>query len=156
MRPLLRSLAGLTLVLTLLGACSVETGSTRSGPAAAAGGTHDGWFDGSFDDALAQARASSKPVFIDFFTTWCPPCKKLDKVTFPDPAVKAELARMVALSIDAESPAGRPLAQRYKVTAYPTLVVLDPVGREVGRIVGFKEPAVLVGLIQDIRDRAKL
>jgi len=156
MRFLPISIVCLALVLAPSLACSVEPGSSRNGSATASGDAHEGWFDGGFDDALQQARASSKLVFIDFFTTWCPPCKKLNRETFPDPAVKAELAKMVALKIDAESPVGQPLAQRYKVTGYPTLLVLDPQGREVGRIVGFKEPAVLVGLIQDIRDRTNL
>src|SRR5688572_13636941 len=152
MRFLPASFACCVLAVASLGACTVDTGS----PAKSSGAAHAGWFDGSLDDALKQARASSKLVFVDVFTTWCGPCKRLEQVTFPDPAVKAELGQLVALRIDAESPAGRPVAQRLDVKGYPTMVVLDPSGREVGRIVGFKEPAVFLGLLQDIRDRAKL
>ena len=41
---------------------------------------------GPFEDlpfaaALKQAQAENKIVFIDFFTTWCGPCKKLDATT---------------------------------------------------------------------------
>ena len=32
----------------------------------------------AFDAALNKAKTESKVVFIDFFTTWCGPCKKLD------------------------------------------------------------------------------
>jgi len=153
MRRLPCSLACLALLLALPGACSVETGSSRSAGAASASKDHAGWFEGSFDDGLEQARASSKLAFVDLWTSWCGPCKRLEQVTFPDPAVQAELAKFVALSIDAESPAGEPLMARYKIAGYPTMLVVAPDGREVGRIVGFKEPAVLVRLLEEIRTR---
>lgn len=155
MRHLPRSIACLALLLAPSLACSVEPGSSHTSSATSSGSGHVGWFDGGFDDGLQQARASSKLVFIDFFTTWCPPCKKLDKETFPDPAVKAELSKMVALKIDAESPAGRAPAERYRVTGYPTMLVVDGDGREIGRIVGFKPPAELAQKLEEIRGRVK-
>jgi thiol:disulfide interchange protein len=116
---------------------------------------HEGWFEGSFEEGLAQARATSKLLFVDFNTTWCPPCRKLEKETFPDPAVKAELGKMVAMSIDAESPAGIEPAKRYRVAGYPTMLVVDGDGKEIGRIVGFREPEELSRKLEEIRGRVK-
>src|SRR5688572_18481869 len=106
MRLLPRSIACLARVLAPSLACSVETSTSHSGSAKSAESAHGGWFEGSFDDGLKQAKATSKLLFVDFNTTWCPPCRKLEKETFPDPDVKAELGKMVAMSVDAESPAG--------------------------------------------------
>jgi thioredoxin 1 len=111
------------------------------------------WFDGTFEEALAQARATEKLVFIDFWTTWCGWCKVLDKKTFSQPAVQAELARMVSLSIDAESPTGAPLKAKYHVSGYPALLVLDGNGKEVGRIAGFLEPEPFLKKLAEIRAR---
>ncbi len=91
--------------------------------------------------ALAAATAEDKLVLIDFFTTWCAPCKLLDQNTWTDAKV-GELvnAKAVALKLDAEKE-GRVAAKRYAIAAYPTLLVLKPDGTEVDRIIGYREPA---------------
>lgn len=94
----------------------------------------------SFDDALAAAKKDNKVVMVDFFTTWCPPCKKLDQVTWQDPRVIAWLGeKSVALKIDAEKETA--LAARFGVNAYPTMVFVEPDGREIGRVMGYLPPA---------------
>src|SRR4030042_1326805 len=37
----------------------------------------------TFEEAQIKANAETKVVLIDFYTTWCVPCKHLDKVTWP-------------------------------------------------------------------------
>jgi thiol:disulfide interchange protein len=99
------------------------------------------WRKISFDEALEEARAQKKLVFIDFWTSWCGWCKELDKRTFSDPEVSAAMNdRYVSLSIDAESKTGRPLAQRYGVRGYPHLVVVHPDGKVKRHISGFHPP----------------
>ena len=95
----------------------------------------------SFSEATALAAKEEKLVFIDFYTTWCEPCKRLDAVTFSDAAVgKLVGDKAVALKLDAEK-GGLEVAKRYKVSAYPTLLMVKADGTEVDRIVGFREPA---------------
>lgn len=95
----------------------------------------------SFEAATQAAAKEGKLVFIDFYTTWCEPCKRLDALTWTDAAVgKLVGDKAVALKLDAEKE-GRDLAKRYKIEAYPTLLLLKADGTEVDRIVGFSEPA---------------
>jgi thiol-disulfide isomerase/thioredoxin len=92
----------------------------------------------AFDAAVQAATAEGKLVFIDFYTTWCEPCKRLDAATWSDPAVAKLLGeKTVPLKIDAEKE--QDLAKRYKIEAYPTLLLLKPDGTEVDRLVGFRE-----------------
>jgi thiol-disulfide isomerase/thioredoxin len=98
----------------------------------------------SFDAACVTAKTGEKVVVIDFFTTWCEPCKRLDKETWTDARVGKLLnEKAVALKLDAEKE-GKGLAQRYKINAYPTVLVLKSDGTELDRLVGFREPAIFI------------
>jgi thioredoxin-related protein len=96
--------------------------------------------DLTFDAALTAAKRDNKVVMIDFFTTWCVPCKKLDKTTWKDSDVQKWIGeKTVALKMDAEKEVD--LAKRYSVGSYPTILFLKSDGKEMGRIEEYKNPA---------------
>ncbi|MCA9707467.1 MAG: thioredoxin family protein [Myxococcales bacterium] len=96
------------------------------------------WFHGTLEQALAQAKAEGKLVFMDVGAYWCPPCRRLDEEVFVRPEIGEHLRRgYVALHVDAEKGEGPELAERYRIQAFPTMVVLEPAGVEKGRIVDF-------------------
>ena len=90
----------------------------------------------SFDEALKAAKQENKLVFIDFYTDWCGPCKKMAKEVFPQKMVGNFMnEKFVNLKFNAEKE-GKELAARYKVSAYPTFVILDTEGKVVGELKG--------------------
>jgi TonB family protein len=98
----------------------------------------------SFDEALNIAGQEHKIVFVDFFTTWCGPCKMLDKDTWQNPSVIALLReKTVALKVDAEKNAA--LASRYGVNAYPTLALIRPDGTLIDSLVGYRDAPTFTG-----------
>ncbi|MBO0930393.1 thioredoxin family protein [Fibrella aquatilis] len=79
-----------------------------------------------FDKVVATAREQHKPIFLDFYTTWCAPCKQMDKLVFSRPDVQQVVTQQfVSARIDAGSSFGLLLKQNFNVEAYPTLLYLD-------------------------------
>lgn len=95
------------------------------------------WAQGPFPEILKKAQTEKKQIFIDFYAVWCSPCKQLEKTTYKDEAVVEFLNSIVAVKYDAEKGEGKALAERFKVKAYPTLILLEPSGTEIDRHLGY-------------------
>jgi thiol:disulfide interchange protein DsbD len=95
---------------------------------------------------LKEARKQQKPVIIDFYATWCSPCRELDEITFHHPElVKKAAKEFVMVKIDLTQkgdPQNTRLLQQYKVKGVPTVVFLDAQGREITglRLVDYLPP----------------
>ena len=62
------------------------------------------WY--SFEEAVALSKKEKKQIFIDVYTTWCGPCKMMDKFTFNDPEVAKVLnENFYPVKLDAEQKA---------------------------------------------------
>jgi len=127
------------LLLITLGVLS-NLSNAENAPAPEAASTSPFKPDLSFKAALKQAEAEHKIVLVDFFTTWCGPCKLLDKNTWHDSAVLALLGeKTIPLKIDAEKE--NALAKQYGVNSYPTIALIRPDGTLLDSLVGYREPA---------------
>lgn len=127
------------LALAALSPSALET-SPAAPPKAAESHGKIPWFQGTFGEALARAASEKKLVFVDFWTTWCGWCKKLDADTYPNAAVGKAMAAFVNVRVDAEAGEGVELAQRYAAHGFPTLVVVGGDEQEIDRIVGYLPP----------------
>jgi thiol-disulfide isomerase/thioredoxin len=149
MRPLPLGLALATSLVVCPSAARADDEAPKAGLPEAHGAFEPGM--PAFADVLAKAKAASKPVFLDVYTTWCGPCKMLDRDVFPKPEVVEALAAFVCARYDAEKDEGVEVARRYGVDAYPTLLVLDADGAEVDRILGFRPVKGFLAEVERIR-----
>jgi thioredoxin-like negative regulator of GroEL len=116
-----------TLAMTLL----------LSGPVASAGIK----WERSFEEALRKAKATRKPILVDFWADWCGWCHRLDKTTYVDPVVVRKAEEFVAVRINTEGNRREAeIATRYDVQSLPTILFLSPEGRQVHRLNGFQGP----------------
>jgi thioredoxin 1 len=93
-----------------------------------------------FDRVVLQGEA---PVLVDFYATWCGPCRALAPTLDQLAGELAGKAHVVKLDVD-QAPE---LAQRYGVSSIPCLVVFKG-GREVERFVGLAPKSRLAGALQ--------
>jgi|ERR1043165_8053406 thiol-disulfide isomerase/thioredoxin len=103
--------------------------------------------DKKFQEILDMAKAQDKLVFIDCYTSWCGPCKRLSSMVFPDSSVGAYFNEtFINTKFDMEKDEGPTIAGKYQIRAYPTLLWLDGDGNVKHKIVGGLDVA---GLIQN-------
>ena len=113
-------------------------------------------FETSFDKAIQRAKKEHKIIFMDSYTTWCRPCKKLDKEVFSNEKVAAFFnEQFVNLKMDMEKGEGPALAERYHIFVYPTLLFFDMNGKEVHRETGFFSPESFLGVGKEALDPAR-
>ena len=96
----------------------------------------------TFAEAVVVAKVSGKKIFLDCYTSWCGPCKMVARDIFPKKIAGDYFNNeFINLKIDMEKGEGPELAKRLGVKAYPTFVMFDSQGQEIGRFVGSKTTA---------------
>jgi thiol-disulfide isomerase/thioredoxin len=99
--------------------------------------------------AQKQARASGRPVLVDFWAEWCHWCHELDRTTYADPDVVALAAGFVAVKVNAEGSLGEvELARRYEVATLPTIAFLSARGRLLVRRTAFEDAATFAATLR--------
>jgi len=98
--------------------------------------------------AFEKANEQHRMVFVDYFATWCGPCRQMDATVFRDTDVKRRLSDFVLLRVDVDKNA---IARKQRVSALPSYVLYDPGQRERFRITGARPAAVFLGAIEEIR-----
>lgn len=85
-----------------------------------------------FEQQLALAKQSGRPVLIDFSAEWCVSCQVIDKAVFGDPKAQQVLSGMWLLRVDVtdNSPDQQALMHTYQVMGPPTVMLLDNTGKE--------------------------
>jgi len=92
--------------------------------------------------ALAQATKQGKLLMVDFTATWCQPCKRMEKDTWGDPAVRTWLAEhAITLQVDVDEQ--KDLAAQFEVQAMPTVVVMRD-GVVFDRVIGYQDAPSLL------------
>lgn len=91
-------------------------------------------------EVLQMGRQSGKLIFVDCYTSWCVPCKKMVTTTFVLKSVGDYMnANFVSTKIDMEKGEGPQLAKQWDINAYPTFLILDADGKIVCRLTGYSQ-----------------
>jgi thioredoxin 1 len=85
--------------------------------------------DGTFQDDVLK---SSEPVLVDFWASWCQPCRMVAPVVEEIATENAGKIKVLKLDVDEN----QNTAMQYNVSSIPTLILFKE-GQPVERIVGF-------------------
>ena len=109
------------------------------------------------EEILKEAQRQRIPVIIDFYATWCTPCRELEEVTFHDASVvKQAESDFVMVKVDVTkggNPLHERLLQQYGVKGVPTIVFLDTDGKERRdlRLVDYLPPDQFLGRMAELK-----
>lgn len=98
-----------------------------------------------YDYALELAGQRKQHLLIDFETTWCGPCKLMDQWVYTADLVLQAASQTVCVKIDGDQ--SRKLVEKFGVSAYPTLILIDPEGNEVRRATGYQSVEKMIALL---------
>ena len=106
----------------------------------------------SLEEAKKEAKSTGKIIFIDAYTDWCGPCKKMAATTFTDEKVGEVFnSKFINIKIEMEkSEDGPAVARAYGVRAYPTLLFIDGSGMLKKQVVGLQTPEQLIAVAKSI------
>jgi len=101
-----------------------------------------------WNQALEKAKAENKLVFVDAYTDWCLPCKKMDKQVFSQKIVGEFFEKnFISVKVNTEKEGkGRALQEKYEILFYPTYLFLEGDGSQVHRMAGYQSAPKLIDL----------
>lgn len=105
------------------------------------------FFEGTFEEAKNEAAVKNKLIFMDAYTVWCGPCKRMAKDVFPQKEVGDFFNRnFINIKVDMEKGEGKDIAKNYTIYSYPTLLFIDKDGNVVNQAKGMRNAAGLIDL----------
>jgi YHS domain-containing protein/thiol-disulfide isomerase/thioredoxin len=94
------------------------------------------WHD-DFNQAIELARQRDCVLLVHFYTTWCPPCKRMEREVLGTPELNRLLeSGAVAVKVDGER--HPELKDRFSIEAFPSDVILTPQGRVLSSTQGYQ------------------
>lgn len=106
--------------------------------------------DIAYNKALAKAKKENRLVFIDCYTQWCGPCKRMASNVFPLKEVGDYMnGHFVNLKVDMEKGEGVALRKQFRVESFPTFLIIHPDGTLYHKFNGAVGPKTFIAKLEE-------
>lgn len=137
----------LTVIISLLVSINIFSNSLDSGIIF----SEDSWVK-----IKETAKNENKLIFVDAYTTWCGPCKRMQATTFVDKKVGDFFNKyFISVKVDMETEFGKEFNKLYNIEVYPTLLFLKADGRVISKSIGALKNNEILGLADIIVNPTK-
>ncbi len=86
----------------------------------------------TLEAALAESKATGKPVLADLSAIWCPSCRRLDNVVLADPSVRSKIeSDYIFARIEFESDEGAAFMKQHQLRGFPSLLLVNGDGEKI-------------------------
>lgn len=109
------------------------------------------WFDGTVEEAFAEAARSARPLFLYWGAVWCPPCNLMKSTLFQEPEFIATTRDFVAVYLDGDTERAQVWGEKHDAVGYPSLLVFDAGGSELTRLPSTLTPDSFTAALEDAR-----
>lgn len=144
-------------IITLLASCGGSKKVVSNSPTPVNKYAFDFVNSDNLASVLKQAERENKLVFVDVYTTWCLPCKMMDKDVFTHEQTADVINKdFISYKVNAEKSNGPQLSFNYDVRAYPTLLFLDASGNVLEKKEGAAYHSELLSLARSALDQVMI
>ncbi|HRI65196.1 MAG TPA: thioredoxin family protein [Polyangium sp.] len=113
------------------------------------------WFDGTPEQAFARAKQDGALIFLYWGAVWCPPCNELKSQVFNKPQFADLVRGFVPVYLDGDTSDAQRLGETFKISGYPTIVILSPEREELLRLGGSLDAEEIERALASVRARGQ-
>jgi len=108
------------------------------------------FIENDLEAAMQKAQAENKLIMVDFWASWCTPCKWMDEHTFSNPELSKYLNNSyVSVRIDVDNFDGITYKNQYEIRFLPTLIIMNPDGIVLKKYEETMAPSKLLRILND-------